>query len=240
MMLAFAIDPLAQSWLSAMERACWQGGLALLVAWIICRVWRSMPGRAQCWVWRLAYAKLLLALVWSAPLNLHLLPPIQRQPVATKQVAVAGPQPVSFAIPDVRISAPLVIRPARRSIDWPTILLATWALGVGIVLALNMGRMVSTVRMRRKCEPVNDPQILQMCERIATNLGIKTVPPIFQLHSASSPMVVGPFRSAIVLPASALEQRRSRLELMLAHELAHYRRHDLLWNWPVALADVLL
>jgi len=94
--------------------------------------------------------------------------------------------------------------------------------------------------MRRKCEPLDDPDILRICEKIAAKLGIKTIPPLLQSHSASSPMLVGPFRSAIVLPASALEQRRSRLELMLAHELAHYRRHDLLWNWPVALADLLL
>jgi len=240
MMLAFAIDPFAQAWMTAIERACWQGGAALLVAWIICRCWRSMPGRAQCWVWRLAYAKLLLALVWSAPLNLHLLPAIQQQPVATKQVTAAVPQTVSFANPDVRPSAPSVIPPAGHSIDWPTVLLATWASGVAIALAVNIGRMVSTIRMRRKCVPIDDPDILGICEKVAAKLGIKTIPPLLQSHSASSPMLVGPFRSAIVLPASALEQRRSRLELMLAHELAHHRRHDLLWNWPVALADLLL
>jgi len=240
MMLAFAIDPFAQAWLTAIERACWQGGAALLVAWIICRCWRSMPGRAQCWVWRLAYAKLLLALVWSAPLNLHLLPAIQQQPVVTKQVTAAGPQTISFANPDVRPSAPSVIPPAGHSIDWPTVLLATWAFGVAIALALNIGRMVSTIRMRRKCEPIDDPDILRICEKIAAKLGIKTIPPLLQSHSASSPMLVGPFRSAIVLPGSAMEQSRSRLELMLAHELSHHRRHDLLWNWPVALADLLL
>lgn len=240
MMLAFAIDSFAQTWMTAMERACWQGGLALLVAWIICRLWRSMPGRAQCWVWRLAYAKLLLALVWSAPLNLHLLRAIQPQPMATQQVAVAGPQTVSLAIPEARTSASLVIPPAGHPIDWQAILLATWALGVAVALALNIARMVSTIRMRRKCEPIDDPDFLRSCEKTAARLGIKTIPPVLQSHSASSPMLVGPFRSAIVLPAAAMEQRRSRLELMLAHELAHHRRHDLLWNWPVALADLLL
>lgn len=240
MMLAFAIDSFAQTWMTAIERACWQGGLALLVAWIICRFWRSMPGRAQCWVWRLAYAKLLLALVWSAPLNLHLLPAIRPQPMATQQVAVAGPQTVSLAIPEARTSASFVIPPAGHPIDWPTILLDTWALGVAVALALNIARMVSTIRMRRKCEPIDDPDILRSCEKTAARLGIKTIPPVLQSHSASSPMLVGPFRSAIVLPAAALEQRRSRLELMLVHELAHHRRHDLLWNWPVALADLLL
>lgn len=240
MMLAFAIDPWAQLWLKGIERACWQGGLALLIAWIICRLWRSMPGRAHCWVWRLAYAKLLLTLVWSAPVNLHLLPAHQQQPVALKHAAVDHSS-ISFSVPLVLPLAPLRIPPpAERPVDWPIILLASWALGVGIVLALTLGRLVSTIRMRRECEPIDDPDVLSACEKIAAKLGLETIPPILQSRRATSPMLVGPFCSAIVLPAAALEQRRSRLELMLAHELAHYRRHDLLWNWLSALADLMM
>jgi hypothetical protein len=40
----------AALWAGAMARACWQGGIALAVAWALCRVWRGLPQPAQCWL----------------------------------------------------------------------------------------------------------------------------------------------------------------------------------------------
>ena len=46
-----------------MARACWQGGLAILVAWALTRAFPRLSTTLRCWLWRLAYLKLLLALV---------------------------------------------------------------------------------------------------------------------------------------------------------------------------------
>src|SRR3954447_2365046 len=67
-------DRLTDVWASAMWRACWQGGLALLVVWAWCRLMAPRaPARGKCWLWRLAYAKLLVSLVWFSPAGLPLL-----------------------------------------------------------------------------------------------------------------------------------------------------------------------
>src|SRR4051794_576985 len=67
-------DRLTDVWASAMWRACWQGALALLVVWAWCRlVAARAPARVKCWLWRLAYAKLLVSLVWFSPAGLPLL-----------------------------------------------------------------------------------------------------------------------------------------------------------------------
>ncbi len=55
-------------------RATWQGGLAILMAGVLCRAWRAMPSPARCWLWRLVYLKLLLALAPLPPLDLPILP----------------------------------------------------------------------------------------------------------------------------------------------------------------------
>ncbi len=45
---------LAPNWADALWRACWQGGLALLLIWALCRAWPAMPARLREWLWRLA------------------------------------------------------------------------------------------------------------------------------------------------------------------------------------------
>jgi len=49
------LNPLAASWLAALWRATWQGSLALLLVWAVCRVLQRLPARAKSWLWRLAY-----------------------------------------------------------------------------------------------------------------------------------------------------------------------------------------
>src|SRR5689334_1305208 len=69
-------DRLTDAWAGAVWRAGWQGGLALAVVWAWCRLVapRRTPARVKCWLWRLAYAKLLIALLWLTPAGLPLLP----------------------------------------------------------------------------------------------------------------------------------------------------------------------
>src|SRR6478735_6918144 len=75
MIATVGISAFAAAWETAIIRASWQGGLALCLAWAVCNIWRNLPGGAKCWIWRLAYAKLLIALLWIAPIALPVLKP---------------------------------------------------------------------------------------------------------------------------------------------------------------------
>jgi len=68
------INDWSREWVLALWRASWQGGLALLLAALMCRVWPKMPASLRPWLWRLAYGRLLLALLWATPIELPLLP----------------------------------------------------------------------------------------------------------------------------------------------------------------------
>lgn len=50
-------------WAEGTWRACMQGSLAILIVWAACRLFPRLPTQVRCWLWRLAYAKLLIALL---------------------------------------------------------------------------------------------------------------------------------------------------------------------------------
>ena len=54
-------------WSEAMWRASWQGAVAVALGWVICRSCPSLPAALKCWVWRAVYLKLILSLLWLAP-----------------------------------------------------------------------------------------------------------------------------------------------------------------------------
>jgi RND family efflux transporter MFP subunit len=218
--------------------ASWQGGMALLLAWVICRTWRTMPARARCWVWRIAYLKLLATLVWTVPLRLPILQPPPPSPIIAPRVIIVSspkPPPPILTIPATPI--PQVHQPWLNR--WPTLLLILWSSGVAIA-ACRLGKHWWWARtLRRRCSRVANDSVHQAARRLADRLGLRATPPILTGESPAGPMLLGIFRPAIILPPSVIDGPPAQLDMVLAHELAHVRRRDLLWDLPPVLADVL-
>ena len=61
-------------WAAWIWRATWQGAIVVAAAWLLTLLLRSRSPRFRSWIWRLAYLKLLVLLVWTTPLQLPLLP----------------------------------------------------------------------------------------------------------------------------------------------------------------------
>jgi uncharacterized protein (TIGR03435 family) len=77
--------------------------------------------------------------------------------------------------------------------------------------------------------------------RIASRLGLASVIHIVELPHIDVPLVVGCLRPIVVLPIAALSSlHAAQVEAILAHELAHIRRHDYLVNLMQTLAETLL
>ena len=77
--------------------------------------------------------------------------------------------------------------------------------------------------------------------RIASRLGIASVIRIVELPHIDVPLVVGCLRPIVVLPIAAISQlSAAQVEAILAHELAHVRRHDYLVNLMQTIAETLL
>ena len=255
------INAFAAAWADALFRACWQGGLGIALAWLLCRLWPALPAGPRCWLWRLAYAKLLLGLVWLPPLALPLLP--APRPAAPSPVVQATTPPVQ-AIPDdaprmatepapafASPSAPLAAvppPPATMSTPPPrptlptvqTWLLAVWLLGVHAGLGRVWFAWRRACALSRASRPLTDAALQADAADLSRRLGLRRVPPLRVAESLASPLLLGLGRPAILLPAFVVSgSPRSELRLMLAHELAHLARRDLWWNAVPLLAQRL-
>ncbi|QDU42361.1 Regulatory protein BlaR1 [Symmachiella dynata] len=116
-----------------------------------------------------------------------------------------------------------------------------WACGVGLLSLrlIVMWRFVQRLRVRQTT-PVSDAARAAF-ERVCHRMGLKRPVELLQSALVSVPTVVGYLRPVILLPASSLMGLDSReLEAILAHELAHVRRHDNLVNILQSIVEILL
>jgi beta-lactamase regulating signal transducer with metallopeptidase domain len=118
---------------------------------------------------------------------------------------------------------------------------AGWLIGVALLGLCRSAGWVCVQRLRAiKTEPV-DPSILDTARRIARQLDLSAPFEVLLSHFTSTPMVIGWLRPVILIPAGIITGLTpSQLEGILAHELAHIRRHDYLVNLLQVLAETLL
>ena len=82
---------------------------------------------------------------------------------------------------------------------------------------------------------------MQRVADLAARLRIGRAVRVVQSAAVQVPLVVGWLRPIVMLPASALTGLSpAQLESIIAHELAHVRRHDYLVNALQSVAEVLL
>jgi bla regulator protein BlaR1 len=215
-------------------RASLLGGALLLAVWLALRLMPRLSPAVRCWLWRLASLKLLLLLVVGGSVTIPLLPaggagaPAARLPEVSEGVEAGG--------------AGAVVKPPKGDDDparWPIYLLGLWALGVGLggVGLWRAFLRARQLRLAAEKNPVTDPRARATLAALATRMRVR-LPRLTRSERVGSPLVVGLRRPAIVVPGAALGSRN--LEPLLAHELAHIRRRDLLWSWVALLGRWLL
>jgi beta-lactamase regulating signal transducer with metallopeptidase domain/HEAT repeat protein len=241
-------------WATLLWQGSWQGGLALLLVLTVGIVWRRMPARVRCWLWRLAYLKLLIAGFWFSPLELKWLSPLE--PATADSVSnSAGIEPAhafgsnpSVEYEDVSFASGsnsahrshAVAMPARSGLTPTSWLMLAWAVGAGGVFARLVWQWLLVRSIRAGLTESQDPRIERCLHEIGKHSRLWRLPPVRISSAAGSPCLIGVFRPVIVLPEAVLESCSSAaLGAAIAHELAHVKRRDLLWNWLPAVTEVL-
>jgi beta-lactamase regulating signal transducer with metallopeptidase domain len=157
-------------------------------------------------------------------------------PAQMADIPVTPIQPIMNVIPSMADTGGIVNDPATIPLWWA--LAAIWILGVvSIVLyhALQHGRFMKMVR--RWSETVTDLESLGILDSLMSELEIKTQVKLSVCQSITSPMLVGFYRPAILLPPMKIAG--DELSLILKHELIHFKRHDL-WYKALILAVTAL
>lgn len=128
--------------------------------------------------------------------------------------------------------------PVVDALPWIVVL---WAAGAG---ALSLRMAGGWLWVRRTCRQARpDPQgRWQACvDGLAPALGIARNVALRLVESGEGPLTAGWWRPVVLLPvAVSLRMPADLVEALLAHELAHVRRHDYLVNLLQGAAEALL
>jgi len=119
-------------------------------------------------------------------------------------------------------------------------LLAIWLLGVAVMafrLGLSLWRVSRIVRRSTEVPA----RVIEECRAVALALGCREDVRVVQTPEVPAPCLTGLFQPWLLLPKANCDQtHRADLRAVLAHELAHARRHDLVWNVVLHLWSILL
>ena len=120
-------------------------------------------------------------------------------------------------------------------------LVAAWLAGV-LTFSLRLaGGWLWVRRLPTAAARPAPPAARDALERLARSMGLRRAVRLVESARVSSPLVVGWLRPVVVVPPAALlGLDPAHLEAVLAHELAHVRRHDYPVNLLQSLAEVLL
>ena len=123
-----------------------------------------------------------------------------------------------------------------RSVSLKAALLAAWGAGAIGALALLLTRLIRLKQLMQRVEAVDDPRWGSLLASAARTFGVRR--PVALLQSDNPAMVVtwGLFRPRVLVPRAARSWSDERLQVVLAHELAHVRRND----WSIQLAASVL
>jgi beta-lactamase regulating signal transducer with metallopeptidase domain len=213
-----------------LTRATFHGSVALAAVFVICRLFPRVAATAKCWLWRLAWLRVILAFATGATLSLPLLPaapPLESGPPLTE---LRQPTPMLETTPIAQV-APIAL---AHSVDAIDAIVLIWAFGVSLMIARLAVHFCAAIRLRRNATQRTSDLLTQL------SAAFKVHAPILLISDhITKPLLAGVFKPAIVLPTTLENADPRTLELIFKHELAHLKRRDLAWNWLAAIAHTL-
>ncbi|MEZ4301856.1 MAG: peptidoglycan DD-metalloendopeptidase family protein [Polyangiaceae bacterium] len=211
----------------------WQGALLALLLFLT----RRALGRATAQLrYVVACAALLAAIALPAVTFRIVLPDL------------APPSPAAFtadtAPPLLALPADSIAEPAPAPLPWHAyVALATVATWLSLALVRLTRAGVGLYRIRalvRSSVPLRR-SALRRALRVARRMGLYPGPRFLENDGIDVPMAIGFLRPVVLVPVSALTGLSpALLDALLAHELAHVRRHDFLVNVLCEVATSLL
>lgn len=221
---------------SALMHSLWQNASVGFLLWIVLVVFRHRTANAR----YLASCGALALMV--------ALPVVTALVLSQPPVPVASSAPIAvIAIPSasgvVLPPAPVWVEADGWQLNWFAVLkpwmLPLWLAGVLVCSLRLVLAGMHTVALRRQCALEQGP-IAAVVSKLAARMGVHRVVSIRVASTTIAPATFGFFRPVILLSsATVLGISPQQLEAVLAHELAHIRRHDYLVNVLQMLAETL-
>ncbi len=238
----------AGMWSASIWRASLEGAVVIAIVMVTARWCTFISPRIIHWIWRLACLKVLISFLSIQPIAIALLPPppiaaatmeIDTPSLPPKAISTEPDSPVISVIGTPQVVAQ--VAPPQYSLDIRAILMLLWSLGLISCMALTLKQWLSARRLRRAAVVASSDRFRGALQSEASRLGIRRLPQLCLSPHVEGPVLTGIWRPTILLSLGIdASFDESELRLMLAHELAHLKRHDLAWNWLPTIVGWLL
>jgi beta-lactamase regulating signal transducer with metallopeptidase domain len=233
-MADFVGHPFVQALAWTLVHFLWQGAAIGIVALALMRSSR-LP-----WT-RYAIGVGALAAMLVAPI-VTLLVQLSVSIVAEAKVSVASAfaSTAGVTLPSVATDAGGALASGVPDIMF-AVIVGAWLAGVGAFgLRLAGGWLVARRVARQAVRPAA-AEIQRLALAVGERLGVRRAVTVLESSLVAVPVMVGWLKPVIVLPAAALAGLTpDQLESLIAHELAHVRRHDFLVNLLQSIVEALL
>ncbi len=216
----------------------WQGAIvALLLACVL----GLLPSRAS----RLRYAAACaaMALMLALPLITFAVLAARAQPQSDRLTAALSAANAGL-VPGGDLQPPATPWPVRceRALNrlLPAVI-GLWLVGILLLVCrLNLGLMATRKLQSLAVEPA--PGALEtMLRALRIRLGIERTIRLLHSTRVQAPTVIGWLRPVILIPLGCVTGlSTAQIEAILAHELAHIRRHDYLVNLVQSVLETVL
>jgi beta-lactamase regulating signal transducer with metallopeptidase domain len=232
-----ALAPLVRVLGWSLLHSLWQGAVVTLALAALLASLRRRGASLRYWV---AYGGLLLTFILPAATAWRLasLPEAVEFGPAAARAALAGTSvPVTAGEPPHIWTA--VARPALDYLlPW---MVGGWTLGVMIHSVRLAGGYVQVTRLRRLGIVPAPERWQQVFAGLVRRLRVSAPVRLLVSTKVLVPTACGWLRPAVIVPVSALTAIPvEQVESILAHELAHIRRHDFLLNLVQSVIEILL
>lgn len=223
----------------------WQGAALALVLWAGLRLAREAGPTA-----RYGLACATLAGMLAAPaVTATLIARPDGGPAARALAASDRPVPTEIgtreSVPSGHgATAPAAVGAAAPEASEPGLALRlvalAWAIGVLALSARLAGGALLARRLTRRgraAEPARQQELANLARRMGVRRAVRLVESVL----VASPGTLGWLKPVVIVPASLFAGLTPwQLEAILAHELAHIRRHDFIMNLVQLVAETLL
>jgi beta-lactamase regulating signal transducer with metallopeptidase domain len=195
----------------------WQGAALAALAYVVMGLCRSASARY-------AVGVATLVLMFAAPIGTFF--NLRTQSQDTPQIAAAD----NFAVPASTAILGRLKHTTQSPENAPAYflwLVEAWFAGVVLLSLRSAGGFLLVEHLRRKESTPVTKELLQMCLSLQRRMGLTRVIRYCESIRLDAPAVAGWIRPVVLLPMAAVAGlSEEQLEAVIAHELAHIRRHD--------------
>ena len=219
----------------------WQGALIAAAAALILKLCRHQSASLRYVIACGAMAAMLGGVVVTATFIDAPTTDVSATPTSPVPAAPAGRTDTLLPIHIPHTATPAEVSYARRVEALLPWIVSAWLCGVLLLLARVTAAWWRVRRLHAVALSTQASGWQAAANYIASRLGLARVIRIVELQQIDVPLVVGCLRPVVVLPIAALSSlNAAQVEAIIAHELAHVRRHDYLVNLMQTLAETLL